>query len=622
MSPFLWERVRGCLSAWEDLGASKLVREWIRYGYRVPFLKRVQPFYQRCCPPTDPSQQLFMELLEVRLLEVGAIELAISDQFVSKSRLVPKRDGGFRLVVDLRHINSHFAVVPCKFEPLVSLRHLVRPGDWFFSLDLRDGYYHLSIHPSHRKFFTTVINGRLYQFVGIPFGVQSAPFVFTKVMRVFVRALRARGLRVLPYLDDFLVVASSQSEALQFRAVVSEVLSLLGLTRNELKGQWEPAQSVTHLGVGVDSVANRFFVPPDKMLVLKASAKSLVTYALSHRRWVQGHRLESFIGFSMSLLVALQQVRTRTRSLYDALARRSSRSSDCQLSHQQLADLQWFVNLDESWNGLPLILPTPSVTMSTDASDFGWGASISGAGEARGFFGPVVARRHITYKELFAVQQGLLALPSFLEGRTVSLLTDNQAVMAIINKGASRSAELMPLCRGIQALLRAMRVSWVATYIRSADNVEADRLSRVTDPTDWTVTPAFWQEVLLRFGPMDVDRCSTVSNALCLRFNSRDGALASLGDCLLQSWVGATSWVNPPWALIPRLIAKVVSERAPAVLLLPHWESAPWWPLVVHHSSILWEVSDLPSSFVVTTNPVVPQPLRNPAWRMCVARLF
>jgi len=564
----------------------------------------------------------FTALLEVRLLSVGAIEPAVCSDFVSKSRLVPKRDGGFRLVVDLRHVNSHFPVASCKFETLGSLEHLVHPNDWFFSLDLKDGYYHLAVHPSHRKFLTTVINGTLYQFVGLPFGLQSAPLVFTKLMRVFVRALRARGLRVLPYLDDFLVVSGSERQAMTHRLAVQEVLTSLGLTRNPSKGQWSPAQSVVHLGVGIDSVSNLFFVPPDKLSMLRASARSLVSYTKSHRRWVHHQRLESFVGYAMSLVVALSQARTRCRSLYDALATRPSRTADCRLSSQQLSDLQWFIDIEPSFNGLPLIKPVSSVTVATDASDFGWGASISGVNPARGFFGVEDAGRHITFKELFAVLQALVWFPTELGGRSVSLLTDNQATMAVVNKGTSRSPLLMSLCRKIQALVHELRIFWRATYIRSADNVEADRLSRVTDPTDWTISEDLWSEAKSRFGLPEVDRFATNSNRLCCRYNSRDQDPLSEGNASLVPWAQDLSWINPPWALLSRVLAKVVREQAPSVLLLPFWKAAPWWPLVVHHSTILWEIPFLPRDCVVSTNPALAQPLKNPAWLLCLTRMF
>lgn len=616
------ERVRGSLSVWKELGAGKVVLDWLRYGYRMPFEREVLPFQHKSHPPSSPEETVYLAQLEQRLLAAGAIRPAECRDFVSKSRLVPKRDGGFRLVVDLRHLNEHFKVKPCKFETLRALESLVRPGDWLFSADLKDGYYHIGVHPAHQKFVTTTINGSLYHFVGLPFGLQTAPYLFTKVMRVFVRAVRREGIRVLPYLDDFLFVASSQDEALHNRKIVGDLLIRLGLSRNESKGMWDPAQVVIHLGIGVDSVKNLFFVPEDKLAILRRAAVSLLAYAKSHRRWVHHARLESFVGLAMSLTLALRQVKTYTRSLYDALSARANRLADCRLSGQALSDLQWFADLDQTWNGLPIVPHPPSVVLTTDASDFGWGAFVPRVEPARGFFDASQRSKHITFKELLAVKLALGCFPEQLRQRRVHLRTDNQVVMSVVAKGASRSRDLMPLCRDIQALCRSLDVSWLVSYIPTQENVVADALSRECDPADWSISARMWAQIRGQFGTALVDRFSTSVNNLCPRYNSRLRDLASLGDAFLTSWEGVLSWCNPPWALLARVLTKVVNERAPVILMAPYWESAPWWPLLVHHASIIWKVPEAPVQFVVATNPATPQPLRNPAWRLCVARLF
>eukprot|EP00854_Cymbomonas_tetramitiformis_P004302 gene4302-biopygen4234 len=56
-------------------------------------------------------------------------------------------------------------------------------------------------------------------------------------------------MRVLPYMDDFLVLTDSFEDGLLRRDRVRRVLNRLGLQRNEKKGQWEPVQVIEHLGL-------------------------------------------------------------------------------------------------------------------------------------------------------------------------------------------------------------------------------------------------------------------------------------------------------------------------------------------------------------------------------------
>ncbi|KAK3248975.1 hypothetical protein CYMTET_41575 [Cymbomonas tetramitiformis] len=60
------------------------------------------------------------------------------------------------------------------------------------------------------------------------------------------------GARVLPYMDDFLVIVKTQDEAYVQRDRVSRQLVRLGLFWNEKQGHWEPTQVAEHLGLEVD----------------------------------------------------------------------------------------------------------------------------------------------------------------------------------------------------------------------------------------------------------------------------------------------------------------------------------------------------------------------------------
>ena len=69
--------------------------------------------------------------------------------FYSKYFTVPKKDGGFRPILDLTHLNSFIS--PCKFRMLTldSIIPLLSQGDWFIIIDLQDAYFHISIPVSY-----------------------------------------------------------------------------------------------------------------------------------------------------------------------------------------------------------------------------------------------------------------------------------------------------------------------------------------------------------------------------------------------------------------------------------------------------------------------------------------
>ncbi len=64
------------------------------------------------------------------------------------------------------------------------------PGDWFFSLDLKDAYFHIQIAPHHGRFLRFAFEGVAYQYTVLPFGLSLAPRTFTRCMDAALSPLR------------------------------------------------------------------------------------------------------------------------------------------------------------------------------------------------------------------------------------------------------------------------------------------------------------------------------------------------------------------------------------------------------------------------------------------------
>jgi hypothetical protein len=85
--------------------------------------------------------------------------------------LVPKPGvNKWGLIIDLRELNSYCAEFKMSCETLKHLLHLSRPGDYFVSLDLADGYFPLGIREEDRDFFTVNYRGELWRLACLPMG--------------------------------------------------------------------------------------------------------------------------------------------------------------------------------------------------------------------------------------------------------------------------------------------------------------------------------------------------------------------------------------------------------------------------------------------------------------------
>eukprot|EP00873_Tetraselmis_striata_P034851 jgi/Tetstr1/455115/TSEL_041967.t1 len=227
--------------------------------------------------------------------------------------------------------------------------------------------------------------------------------------RRWLRRGRWMGARILPYVDDFLMFASSEPEALELRQRVADLLDSLGLLRNPSKGLWEPVQYGQHLGVDIDTAMGNFYAPVDKLQRLARQAKQLLQRAARNALWLPVRELQSLAARAQYLSLAIPAARLYLRELHDVVG--SKWGGRVRMTHQLRRDLQWWTAVPTQANGRPIHHLVETAYMHCDSSGYGWGAVLNGRLEARGFWGAADERHHITWKELKAVR---LAVESFL----------------------------------------------------------------------------------------------------------------------------------------------------------------------------------------------------------------
>ena len=101
---------------------------------------------------------------------------------------------------------------PFSMENISCLKTLLRRGDFVTCIDPKDAY--LSVHvPKSSKVPVFPVRNRCYAFQGLPFRLNTASRVFTKLLKPVAAYLRKRGIRIIVYLDDFLILGSSIEES-------------------------------------------------------------------------------------------------------------------------------------------------------------------------------------------------------------------------------------------------------------------------------------------------------------------------------------------------------------------------------------------------------------------------
>nr|XP_013888376.1 PREDICTED: uncharacterized protein LOC106535818 [Austrofundulus limnaeus] len=181
----------------------------------------------------------------------------INKGWYSRYFVVLKKDGGLHPILDLRVLNKFLRTYRFKMLTLRQLLNSSGPGDWFATIDLTDTYFHVAIHPDHRKFLRFAFEGVAYEYLVLPFGLSLAPCTFSKCVEVALSPLREIGVRLLAYLDDWALIASSKEQATEHLSQVLSHVQALHFSVNFQKSLLTPSQQFSFLGLEIQYVPCR-----------------------------------------------------------------------------------------------------------------------------------------------------------------------------------------------------------------------------------------------------------------------------------------------------------------------------------------------------------------------------
>ena len=109
-----------------------------------------------------------------------------SGEFMNRLFLVPKPDGTFRPILNVKKFNDSVKKEHFKMESIKDAMMLVTPNCYMMTLDLKDAFQAVPITPGQYKYFRFRVAGQHYEFVRMCFGLTTAPWTFTKVMKVLI----------------------------------------------------------------------------------------------------------------------------------------------------------------------------------------------------------------------------------------------------------------------------------------------------------------------------------------------------------------------------------------------------------------------------------------------------
>ncbi|MEL7079268.1 MAG: reverse transcriptase domain-containing protein [Cyanobacteria bacterium J06582_2] len=589
---------------WASISADPWVSRVCKEGYEIPF-SGVPPLSKKPISLTayTPGSQRHIALLEEvhAMLEKKAIELVTEDLegFYNRLFVVPKPNGKWRPVLDVSCLNKFVILTRFKMESPASVLQAIRYLDWMTSIDLSDAYFHIPIHPHSKKYLRFVVGNCVYQFRALPFGLSTAPQVFTRVFAQVARWLHLRNVRVICYLDDWLILSPSREEALRSNNIIINLSNKLGFVINKVKSSFIPSQKAVFLGMEIDTV--KFWVRPRERRIenfLKVATKFISQKAQPAKTWqvILGHMssLEKLVPFS----------RLRMRSLQMQLSSCWNPMGDplflVPLVEQVIEDVRWW-SKDRLELGRTLKEMEVQISLYSDASTEGWGAVI-GETSFSGIWSRKERLMHINVLELKAVKLALMAAESLVVGKVVAILMDNLTALAYIRKqGGLKSLSLWEIAKDLLLWAERRNIVLRPSFVPGDRNVLADSLSRRGQvlKKEWILDQSVCQRIWALWGHPYWDLFATKDTCRIPRYVSPViDPLAAGIDAMLMNWSHKLNYAFPPFNLIPQILKKLdQSVNARMILIAPCWPRQSWFvtlcQLLIDHPRRLPLKSDL-----------------------------
>ena len=592
-------RLKHFWQKWQDAGASHKVVRWLRFGYPLPFVKDTRG--RAITPPlsfspkpnlvtsyADPSRQSVLDQMLSELILKRAIREIPHDSraFFSRVFLVPKKNGKMRLVIDLSLLNQWLACPTFKMDHAQVVRDALSPGMWATSIDLSDAYLHIPVHEAFWPYLVFQVGNRRFQFLVLPFGLNTAPRVFSDVMKVIKRWARLLGMLLFQYLDDWLQLNLCRSSLAHQTSQLIHKCEELGLLVNLEKSEIVPLQEIVFLGDLLDFHSGFIFPTRDRFESIQTKIDKVTRSESASLR-----ALQSLMGSITATEKIVPFGRFHARALQALIVHHVSRSvpqaTQLTLSLQVLQDLLWWSDTDHVFRGLSMSTAIPDLQVQTDASTTGWGVSFQGA-VLSGHWSPEDAKLHINVLEMKAVLLACQRLTYHFRSKCVLFLIDNQTVVSYLkNQGGTRSLQLMSVTRQVLELAERELILIKAQHIQGQLNAVADLASRrgYVVNTEWSLSPKMFQFVQKQspWGPASIDLfANSLNHRLPLYVSPCPDPAAMSVNALVVGWPqDAILYAFPPTTIMDRALHKIIKERPHHLLLIaPRLLEAPWYPLL------------------------------------------
>lgn len=515
------------------------------------------------------------KLLQLKVIKVTQRQ---SQQVLSPIFLREKKNGEFRLVLNLERLNKYIPYKHFKMENFEQAIRLINKGDFMASVDLRHAYYSVKVADEQQRLLCFTWQDVIYQFTCLPNGISEGPRLFTKLMKPVFATLRKEGYNVTSFIDDTLICSNSYSGCIKAIQATISLLQKLGFCINVEKSVLIPTQCIEYLGNVINTKLMTVSLPERRLIKIRLGCANLLGQDITSIREVA-----RVIGLLVAAFPAVELGKLHYRKLeagkiatlkqvHGNFDRKLNITADMKL------DLSWWLdNVDRHHRHI--FRSGTDIDLFTDASTLGWGGHL-GCLTTSGTWSLDEKELHINILELKAILFSLQAFAHELEGRHIKVFCDNTTALTYVNEmGGIKSKPCNDVSSQIWDWCLKHR-SWVTcSHIPGKLNTLADLASRkINDRHEWKLDPHVFTTLSDIFGTPSIDLFASRLNKQVSTFCSwRPDPEATYLDAFSLDWSKfVLSYIFPPFSLIARCLQKLRAEQAQGWMVVPLWPSQPW----------------------------------------------
>ena len=416
-------------------------------------------------------------------------------KIVSALGAIPKKDSEkIRLIHDCSRpeghsINDMCTKVPFQYQTISDATDMLQRGYFMCKLDLQQAYRSVKIHRSNYQAtglkwtFQNENGTQTLKYLidtRLPFGSRHAPRIFDILGRAVLRIMGSKGFNnIVVMLDDFLIVEKTHEECQKTLLQLIRLLRKLGfaINYNKVIG---PSQHITFLGIDIDSIAMTTEIPQVKIIELHDILKKTLAKEKLSKKYLQS--LAGKLNFAAQCVYG---GRFYLRRIFDQIGRLNKPWHRTRVTQDMRADIRFWVDCLSVLNGsFPIVDTRPLAPLFIDACPVAAGACFGRefVYTPWGVY-PECTNLPINYLEVLSLEPALHQWAPLFMNRRIIVHCDNQAAVAIINKGSCRNPVVMQSLRRMFWLSVMFNFRMHAVYYSGRDNVHADAISRLHDPS-------------------------------------------------------------------------------------------------------------------------------------------